>query len=89
MNPKAKRKKKATKPKKSKTKIFYIIVWDEQDKDPVMVCNSLEEAKREVNSMLLEEDENGYTPEERDITSIRVYKGTLIGEPTLEVTWKE
>lgn len=73
----------SVKPKaEAKPKEQFIITYDVYGEDPVKVVNSLEEAKKFVEKLLTEGDDNESA---ENISNVKVYKGVLIGKPKIIV----
>ena len=84
---------KKTEPKAGTKKLFYIVVWDYEDGDPVAVFDTEKEAKEFIEKALTEEsvetpDGNDYELNADERASMRLYKGTLIGQPKVTITFE-
>jgi hypothetical protein len=86
---------KEVKPKATKPKTQFIVVWDE-DGDPAMVFDSLSKAKEFVSALLMKDtdklnDFDGYhgDPDYVEDGSIKVFEGVLIGKPKVSIEFSK
>lgn len=79
-------KKKVAAKKVAKKSGQFIVIWDDNDGDPVKVFNSRDEAVKFIKDQLIENVDENY--DYVDKSSIRLFSATLIGKPKVVVTFE-
>lgn len=78
----------ATTKKAAAASDVYIVVYDiEGYGDPVKVCKTLDEAKKFIENLFTEGDDE-HSSDEIIKSSVKVYKSQLIGKPKVEIVFE-
>lgn len=76
--------------KTTTSKTYFIVIWDNDDGDPVALFNTKQAAENFIKKSLLTDEIDDPRVERQEYVkkeSIKLYEGTLIGKAKVEVSF--